>query len=95
MEKLLTVDFVTDEDNWGCTTSEEIHGFSENGTEINYSVHDLSECPEDAIIGRDLFSGAEYLEAIELGMRLAREGYAGILCNYIKEEDYYEEDDED
>lgn len=95
MEKLLTVDFVTDEDQWGCVTSEEIHGMSDNGTEINFYVHDLSECPEDAILGRDLFSGAEYLEAIELGMKLAQEGYTGIECNCIKEEDYYDDDDDD
>ena len=93
MGKVLTVDFVANEDDWGITTSEEIRGVSENGTEINFWVHDLSECPEDAILGRDLFTGADYLDAIELGMKLAQEGYTEIVCNCVKEEDYYEEED--
>ena len=87
MEKTLTLDFISDEDQWGCVTSEEISGVSDNGTPINYWVHDLYECPEDAILGRDLFSANDYIEALELGMKLAREGYTEIVCNYLKAEE--------
>lgn len=52
---------------------------------INFSVHNLWECPEDAIIGRDLFDADDYIRALELGMELARKGYTKIKINEIKE----------
>lgn len=33
--------------------------------EVVYSVSDLSECPEDAIVGRDLVSCEELLEIVK------------------------------
>ena len=53
--------------------------WSENEDEkIQFFVQDLCECPEDAIIGRDLFSGHDFIEALRLGMKLAQEGYDSI-----------------
>lgn len=52
--------------------------WSDDCKNIRYTVCDLYECPEDATIDRDLFSGDEYIEAIELGMDLAKEGYTEI-----------------
>lgn len=46
--------------------------------ETLFTVYDLSECPEDAIIGRDLFDGYDYISALQLGMRLAEQGYTDI-----------------
>ena len=43
-----------------------------------FSVYNLSECPEDAIIGRDLFDGSDWVEAVRYGMELAKQGYDGI-----------------
>lgn len=43
-----------------------------------FSVSNLDECPEDAIIGRDLFDANDYLDAVEFGMKLAKQGYDGI-----------------
>lgn len=43
-----------------------------------YSVYDLSLCPEDAIIGRALFSGKDYINALKLGMSIAKEGFTDI-----------------
>ena len=43
-----------------------------------FSAYNLNECPEDAIIGRDLFDGYDYIKAIEYGMELATDGYTGI-----------------
>ena len=43
-----------------------------------FSCHNLDECPEDAIIGRDLFDANDYLNAVEFGMKLAKQGYDGI-----------------
>lgn len=41
----------------------------------NYRVNNLCDCPEDAIIPRDLISAYEYLEILELGMQLGAAGY--------------------
>ena len=40
-----------------------------------FSVYDLTECPEDATIYRDLFSANQYLYAIRYGIELAKKGY--------------------
>lgn len=43
-----------------------------------YTVKNLYECPEDACIARDLVSAYEIVEFIELGMKLAAEGYTSV-----------------
>lgn len=40
---------------------------SENEPSISYWVSNLNDCPEDAIIPRDLFSAEDYIKALELG----------------------------
>jgi hypothetical protein len=40
-----------------------------------FSVSNLNECPEDAIIGRDLFDAHDYLKAVRYGIELAKQGY--------------------
>jgi hypothetical protein len=40
-----------------------------------FSVCNLSECPEDAIIGRDLFDAYDYIRAVRYGIELAKQGY--------------------
>lgn len=49
-----------------------------------YGVSDLSECPEDAIIGRTLLSGEEVLDLVELGMNYSKLGYDEIEYNYLE-----------
>ena len=49
-----------------------------------YGVSDLSECPEDAIIGRALLSGEKVLDLVELGMNYSKMGYDEIECNYLE-----------
>ena len=51
---------------------------------VHYSVSNLCECPEDAIISRDLFSADEYIDALKLGMELARKGYDNISIERIE-----------
>lgn len=55
-----------------------------------YSVRNLTDCPEDAVIWRDLFSCSNYIDAINFGIKLGREGYtqARIIGEPIKEEDW-------
>lgn len=49
-----------------------------------YGVSDLSECPEDAIIGRALVSGGEVLDLIKLGMNYSKAGYDEIEYDYLE-----------
>ena len=49
-----------------------------------YGVSDLSECPEDAIIGRALLSGEEVLDLVKLGMNYSKMGYDEIEYNYLE-----------
>lgn len=49
-----------------------------------YGVSDLSECPEDAIIGRALLSGDEVLDLVKLGMNYSKMGYDEIEYNYLE-----------
>lgn len=54
-----------------------------------FSVYNLDGCPEDAVIGRDLFDEHDFIKAVKLGMKLAQEGYTdckvvdetGLYCN--------------
>ena len=48
-----------------------------------FSVCNLSECPEDAIIGRELFDASDYLRAIRYGIELAKQGYDSV--EYVSE----------
>ena len=49
-----------------------------------YGVSDLSEFPEDAIIGRALLSGEEVLDLVELGMNYSKMGYDEIEYDYLE-----------
>ena len=42
---------------------------------VRFSVCNLNECPEDAIIGRELFDASDYLRAVRYGIELAKQGY--------------------
>lgn len=43
-----------------------------------YSVWNLCDCPEDAIVDRSLFSAYDYVRAVEYGMELAKQGYDSV-----------------
>ena len=49
---------------------------------MGYYVQNLTDCPEDAIIGRDLVSAEEIINYIKFGMKLAQEGYTKIQVSY-------------
>lgn len=59
---------------------------------LKYRVSNLWECPEDACIHRDLVSAYEWLDAVRLGMQLAREGVTGLE---VTDEIVRDDDDED
>lgn len=51
---------------------------------VLYSVCNLTDCPEDAIITRNLVPARDIVGYIEFGMELARKGYAGVSVDYGK-----------
>lgn len=58
--------------------------WSDEDSRVKYSVSNLWDCPEDAYIHRDLVDAYEWLEAVQLGMALAREGYDEINIEDIE-----------
>ena len=51
-----------------------------------YRVCNLTDCPEDAIIARDLVAAEDIIDWIKYGMNLAAEGYNDIIVDYKPEE---------
>lgn len=49
---------------------------------VTYFVQNLDQCPEDAIIDRDLFSAEDYIAALKLGMKLRDMGYDDIRVEW-------------
>lgn len=70
-------------DYWGDVYGQEV--YDEHGKML-YNVHNLTDCPEDAVIYRDLFSAYDWIDAIKFGMKLAEQGYDSIVVNDVTEE---------
>ena len=54
---------------------------------VRFSVSDMTECPEDAIIGRDLFDANDFIRTLQLGFAIAKRGYD---CITVEEEPWEE-----
>lgn len=62
-----------------CYVGERYHEIiDKDNNSVLFSCYNLNECPEDAIIGRDLFDGEDYIRAIKFGMELAKKGYTDV-----------------
>lgn len=72
-EKVKVLALVDEEDDWGMCSQEVYDG----GSQL-FRVYDLTDCPEDAIIGRDLFDAYQWLKAVRYGMELAKQGYTSV-----------------
>lgn len=72
-EKMKVLALVDEENDWGMCSQEVYDG----GSQL-FRVYDLTDCPEDAIIGRDLFDAHQWLEAVRYGMELAKQGYTSV-----------------
>lgn len=80
------VKFYHQTDNWGIEYGHEIVDcMEEPDTNVSFIAYNLCECPEDATLNRDLFNGYDFLEAVKLGMRLAKLGYDEIEIEDIEE----------
>lgn len=58
----------------------------DDGNELFY-VYDLSDCPEDAIIGRGLFDAFDWINAVKYGMELAKQGYDHIEAVTVEDKE--------
>lgn len=71
---------------------DEYEGVNAHEVEINnvnnFRAYNMNECPEDAIIGRDLFDGYDYINAVKYGLKLAKDGYIDIEIEVKPMEEY-------
>ena len=77
--------FVLNENVTDWSTRQTLKAIDENGATVEeWYVSDLSECPEDAIIGRDLVDCDDIMSAIQFGFNLAKNG--GTI-DFVRTED--------
>lgn len=62
------------DDYYGFCKGEEVY----DGDKLLFDVYDLTDYPEDAIIGRSLFSTSNWINAVRFGMELFRQGYDDV-----------------
>ena len=78
------IKFYHDENNYGIEIGHEIiSAAKEEGIEINFQANNLWEYPENAILNHNVLNGYEYIEALELGIKLAQLGYDSIEVEHI------------
>lgn len=83
-KKPLVLDYSESKDDYEDVRGQELYNEIEK---IDFSVYNLADCPEDAIIGRDLFTADDYIDALCKGMELTKKGYTDIEINEIESEE--------
>lgn len=83
-KKSLTLDYTEENDEY---VGVRYQAVSNDEEKIYFSVNNLDECPEDAIIGRDLFTADDYVSTLNKGIELAKKGYTEIEINEIESEE--------
>lgn len=75
-ENVLSLHYIEGYDDYkGSISYQELQ---DNDYGLNFSVSDLSECPEDACIGRDLFSIGNWVDTLNKGIELGKKGFDKI-----------------
>lgn len=74
-DKVKLLELIEEEDDcgWGVRGQEVFDGNNQV-----FSVYNLNDCPEDAIIGRSLFDAYDWARAVRYGIKLAGQGYTNI-----------------
>ena len=72
-DKIKVFGLTEDRDGWGDIYYQKLYDKEEQVT--FFTVSNLNECPEDAIIGGDLFDASDYIKAVRRGIKLAKQGY--------------------
>ena len=83
-KKPLVLDYSESKDDYEDVRGQELYNEIEK---IDFSVYNLEDCPEDVIIGRNLFTADDYIDALYKGMELAKKGYTDIEINEIESEE--------
>lgn len=86
MEKILKLDiyYTEDIDSWGDKSQTII----DKDNDINFGVCNLTDCPEDATIDRNLFNSNDYIRALNKGIELANKGYTKVVAGERIKEEY-------
>ena len=86
--KVLDIKLIIEEDDEGYITHK-VRSAKTDEIRFYESEWNATNCPEDMYFNRDLFSGYNYINAIKLGMKLAKEGYDDlyIIVEEIKDLD--------
>lgn len=66
-------EYATDEDDFAVGVS-----LFDQSDDLVFSAWNLNACPEDAVIGRDLFDEKDFVVAVKLGISLAKQGYDDV-----------------
>lgn len=66
-------EYATDEDEFAVGVS-----LFDQSDSMVFSAWNLNACPEDAVIGRDLFDELDFIKAVKLGISLAQQGYDDV-----------------
>ena len=83
MGKELVLDYYESYDDYEDLRGQTLINKEEN---IYFDVSNLSECPEDAIIGRNLFDADGYVSALNKGIELAHKGYTSVIIGEAQRE---------
>ncbi len=75
-QKIKVYGLVEDDDGYGEVSYQKLYDKEEQVA--FFTVSNLNECPEDAIIGRDLFDALDYIKAVRRGINLAKQGYTDV-----------------
>lgn len=82
--KPLILNYSESTDDYGDVRGQDLYNENEK---INFSVYNLCECPEDAIIGRDLFTADDYISTLKKGIELAKKGYTSVITREVESEE--------
>jgi len=89
-KKTLDITLLSSEDSYDYSTSHRL--IVKDGAKIirEEGISPLSECPKDAIIGRDLIDGDDLINFIKLGYKAGKEGFE-LNFEYKDVDDIWEE----
>lgn len=83
LEYCMTLKYQPCDNDWldGCNRYEELF---DNGGNSIYRICELTDCPEDATLYRDLTSAYNIVDIIKFGMKLYKQGYRDIKLHEVK-----------
>lgn len=84
MEKELVLDYYEEFDDYDSLRGQTLINKDED---IYFDVYNLDECPEDALIERNLFNADDFVRVLNKGIELAQKGYTKVIIGEVQTED--------